>query len=334
MCWSGKAINHIHITIIKGVIMKLSTITNPITALTIQSAMSAATGNIVQNRNLIRTETAKANGFDSFEQSKEYFNREKRIKNSLWVERNSDGNLEVISKSLHLLFMDSDIAIYDSFKNTVTMIDLPHEFHFLAYSDLNIYYNFKNDRITFKTLFSDFEIIIEKHHNRSGVIVLFSDRNTGKPILNASNSTLHLEYSDFMSNSNPIADEQEFQVTRLMAEIVMTCEYDIKPYLSKYNLSKSDAKNIMDTALYLNEKSKGYDNVNFFEEKPDKMFPQAIGYLANIFLENAYSDNTTQGTSNYKGLLESMSINDENFFEQLKRMAKNSSDWYRFSYCG
>lgn len=314
--------------------MKLSTITSPITALTIQSAMSAATGNLVQNRNLIRNETAKANGFNSFEQSKEYFNREKRINNSLWAERNSDGNIIVISKSIHLLFMDRDIVVYDAFNDSVTMKDLPIEYHFLFFSDFDITFNFKLDQIRFKSEFSDFEIIIEKHNNKSGITIYFHNSNTGEAIFNESGNTLQLNYSEFTSNSNPLAEEQAFQVTRLMAEIVMTCEFDIKPYLSEYNLSENDAKNIMDTALYLNEKSKGYDNVDLAEDKPNKMFPQAMGYLATIFLEKAYSESTTLGTKNYNDLLESMSIDDENLFEELKGMAKNSSDWYKFSYCG
>lgn len=307
--------------------MKLSTITNPITAMQVKSIMSSATGNEVKNRSLIREETAKANGFNSFDQSSFYFDREKRINDSLWAERNSDGNLVFIVNNLNILFQKTKVVIYDSFKDSVIIKSIPNKMMYLDYSDDQVYFNHKENTITLENGNKNFSIVIKRIKN-IGITVEFIDHHYG---YDYSSYKIDEVFSNYSANGNPIASDHTFQVMRLMAEIAMTCEYDIKPFLNEYNLSENDVKNILDTSLFLFEQSKDYGIEDEYEITPEKFFKQGMGYLAHIFLENAYLEDKL-GQANRRSLFDSLSITDENEFEELKSMAKISHNWFKFSY--
>jgi hypothetical protein len=307
--------------------MKLSIITNPITAMRVKAIMSSTTGNEVKNRSLIREETAKANGFNSFEQASFYFDREKRINKSLWAERNSDGNLVFVANNLHVLFQKTQVVIYDSFKDSIKIRKIPNKMMYLDYSDDHVYFNHKEKTITLKNGNKNFSIVIKRIKN-VGINVDFIDHHYG---YDYSSYKIDEVFTDYSTNANLIASDHTFQVMRLMAEIAMTCEYDITPYLNEYNLSEDDVKNILDTSLFLFEQSKEHYIDDKYDITPKKFFKQGMGYLAHIFLENAYLEDKL-GQANRKSLFDSLSITDENEFEELKYMAKASHNWFKFSY--
>lgn len=132
----------------------------------------------------------------------------------------------------------------------------------------------------------------------------------------------------YFDNGNNIDDAPVNK--EVMAEIAMTCESDIRLLSKRSGLTKEAIKNVLNTSLYLFEQHKGSDNA---VEKPEKMFPQAMGYLAHFYLTYDYLHDS-QGQRNRSDLFESMDIQSADDFEHFGYIAKASHNWFKFSYCG